>query len=101
MSYSLSFSEEFYSPEGVGPYECTERTDRPTTLIEAIRSMSVRDYRQACRLANIDPTTECADWELMQYARESIDSCDALSSPIGVYLDHEHTIKVQVFEPVD
>lgn len=108
MSYELSFSEEFYTDESF-PYD-TRSSDKATTLYQAIITLQDRDvetFRQACVEAGLVDSdisldiighSETLPVELMTYAREQVNTCTDLSSPVEVWLDEGGYITVRVYD---
>lgn len=102
MSYSLSFSEEFYYANDEGESGELQRNidGKPFTLHSAVRMMPADDFRGACKAAGIDPYTESAVHDLIEHARRTVDSCATIGVPVEVYLDVDRDFSVKVYEAV-
>jgi hypothetical protein len=102
MSYGLFFSEGFFADETF-PYE-TERSDRPTTVYQAIISLPLRDKLAIARevLGSAHPVmcvqSESFACDVLDKIRET-DTCSDLSSPVEVYIDPERWYSVLVYDP--
>jgi hypothetical protein len=99
MSYSLSFSESFFTDETF-PYD-TEPSERPTTVYQAIISLPRREQVVIARevLGSKHPVlhvmSESFACDVLEKVRET-DSCADLSSPVEVYIDPEGWYSVLV-----
>lgn len=101
MAYDLSFSESFFS----GPDYYPEKSDRPTTVMQAIESLSDEEkIAIAVNVLGADPDSAhlCVDSEsfnhdVMEEIRKT-NTCDTLSSPITVYIDKDGWYSVTVYE---
>jgi hypothetical protein len=113
MSYSLSFSEDFFTgyPNGeIGGDDIRNLypvTSRPQCVVQALVSLEAREpaeFRSMARkalgykLPDKQPIDETVFWELLE-AVKKYDTCDTLSPPINVYVcDGEY---VTVYEDVE
>ena len=101
MSYSLSFSPEFFTDETF-PYD-TEPSNRPTTVYQAILSLPKRDQVAIAREVLKSPhpvlhvMSESFAADVLDRVRET-DSCADLSSPVEVYIDAEGWYSVLVYD---
>lgn len=101
--HSHSFSEQFYCPDGADPYDPNTwelEHAEPKTLIAAIARLEKEDpesFNTACEAANIYPKDECVHWELLHFARETVNAVDDYRSPIRVYLSEDFHHYVEVF----
>jgi hypothetical protein len=108
MSYSLSFSEEFFSghPDGEIGGDDIRRlypvTERPQSVIEALVSMESlqpAEFRVMVKevlgysLRDSEPADESVFWDLLEKVRE-YDTCDTLTPPIEVYVNKDHYVTV-------
>ena len=91
MSYSLSFSPEFYDSED------EYSKDRPFTVRQAIMAMPDDRFAEMARkVFGCEPDFVDAD-TVMQKITET-DTCGTLSSPVDVYIDPEGYFTVDVYE---
>lgn len=113
MSYSLSFSEDFFSgtPDGeIGGddiHKLYPVTARPQCVVQALVSLESREpaeFRGMVKkalgytLPDEQPADETVFWELLEKVRE-YDTCDTLSPPIKVYVcEGEYVI---VYEDIE
>jgi hypothetical protein len=101
MSYSLSFSEEFFTDETF-PYE-TGRSKRPTTVYQAIISLPKSEQVSIAREVMKSPhpvlyvQSESFACDVLEKVRET-DACADLSSPVEVYIDPEGWYSVLVYD---
>ena len=101
MSYSLSFSESFFADETF-PYD-TEPSDRPTTVYQAIISLSKADQVAIAREVMKSPhpvlyvQSESFACDVLDKIRET-DTCATLGSPVEVYIDPEGWHSVLVYD---
>jgi hypothetical protein len=102
MSYSLSFAEDFFADETF-PYD-TKRSDRPTTVYQAIISLPKADQVAIARDALGSPhpylyvMSESFAADVLDKIRET-DACADLASPVEVYIDPEGWHSVLVYDP--
>ena len=102
MSYELSFSDEFFAPAELDTGMAIPLTEHPTTLIEAIAVLDRDDYSEACKEAGIHPDSESAEWELLDYAKNEVCTCDSIArGPIRVYLTRDYSIWATVYSADD
>jgi hypothetical protein len=101
MSYGLSFSESFFTDETF-PYE-TARSDRPTTVYQAIISLPKADQVAIAREVLKSPhpvlyvQSESFALDVLDKIRET-DTCADLSSPVEVYIDQDGWFSVLVYD---
>ncbi len=103
MSYSLSFSEEFYTDETF-PYD-TKKSKRPTNVYQAIISMPVSEVRQMAKDVFGIKEDRFGYWyhsesfgsDVLDKIRET-DTCSNLDSPVRVWIDPEGNYSVLVYD---
>lgn len=100
MSYSLSFSPEFFFAEGE-PYDGgPEPSHRPVSVWHAIESMRVlwpeRWNLMARELFKCEPQFLTA--ETVHDAIRETDTCSNLDCPVSVWIDREGWWTVEVYE---
>jgi hypothetical protein len=101
MSYSLSFSEEFFTDETF-PYDTTP-SNRPTTVYQAIVSLPKAEQLAIARDVMNSPhpvlyvQSESFAADVLEKIRET-DTCADLSSPVEVYIDAEGWYSVLVYD---
>jgi hypothetical protein len=104
MSYSLSFSEEFFTDESF-PYDTTP-SDRPTTVYQAIVSLPKAEQLAIAREVMKSPhpvlyvQSESFAADVLDRVRET-DSCADLTSPVEVYIDSEGWYSVLVYDSME
>jgi hypothetical protein len=104
MSYSLSFSESFFTDETF-PYD-TQPSNRPTTVYQAIISLPKAEQLAIARevLKSSHPAlyvqSESFAADVLERVRET-DSCTDLSSPVEVYIDPEGWYSVLVYDSAE
>lgn len=97
MSYSLSFSPEFFcAPDESERAPAVNVFGEPISVHGAIRMMGKRDWSRACRANGLDPRT--ADASDLESAVREIDSCRNIDAkgPIEVYVTPDHDVSVFV-----
>ncbi len=100
MSYSLSFSPEFFFNEGE-PYDGgPEPSQRPTSVWHAVESMRVLEPERWRDLAQdvFGTEPEFLTAETVLERIEATNSCRDLSSPVEVYIDADGWHSVRVYE---
>ena len=101
MSFSLSFSDDFFFPEY--DFYVEEPNDKPTNLYQAILTLerdNRKDFLEACRIHGIAPDCEGTAFELVEAAKR-VDTCTGLSAPIDVWLSEDGYISVEVYDRED
>ena len=90
MAYGHSFGPEFYYPSGREP----RKTRRPTTVAEALASMSEKEWQAACKEVGLNPEYAGID-DMMTIVKET-DLVTNLDSPVSVWIDPDgwHTVEV-------
>jgi len=100
MSYSHSFSPEFYFNKGE-PYDALGDTRRPTSVWAAIEGMRLRRPLEWADLAKeefgLDNPKYLTSEAVMDRIRE-IDTVGDLSSPVDVWIDKEGYFTVDVYD---
>ncbi len=91
MSFSLSFAPEFFCRGDdfePGP------SDRPTSVWQALESMSDEDWHSMCQDLGLSP--DFTDYDTIIDMIRETDSCSNLNSPVKVWIDPEghHTVLV-------
>lgn len=95
MPFSLSFSEEFFT--GTVPLEEVELCRRPTSVIQAIVSMTAEEYDALAREEFgiepelLDPT------DVLDRVRDT-DTCTDLSPPVAVWIDRDGYFQLLIHE---
>jgi hypothetical protein len=92
MSYDLCFSPEFF---GAGEDEDMIISDRPTTLTQAIFSLSDEKFEEIKDFMELPDTI---DREYLLGLVEDTNSCTNLSSPVEVWIDPEGWCTVLVYD---
>jgi len=91
--YSLSFSDDFW-----GDAYNAKRSKRPTTIADALASMSKKDWDRMAR----DVFGVKGDYleidEVMLKIQET-NTCSNLNSPVEVWIDEEGYYTVLVYDP--
>jgi hypothetical protein len=102
MAFGLSFSPEFFFNEGE-PYDFSEKSDRPTSVWQAIISMSDEEWRDIAvdvfgmgddMIDYLSPET------VLDKVRET-GTCTDLRSPVEVWIDPDGHYTVSVYERKD
>ena len=109
MSYSLSFSEDFFTgqPDGEIGGDSIRRlypvTRRPQSVMQALVSLEAREPTQFRAIVQEalgyslpehgQPADETVHWELLE-AIKKYDTCDTLTSPISVYVCEGYCVRV-------
>lgn len=94
MPYALSFTEEFFCE---GDPDAVEASDRPTSVYQAIRSLSDETWEQIARdvfgveADRLDPLT------VLDRVRET-NTCSNLDSPVRVWIDEEGWYDLLIFD---
>jgi hypothetical protein len=105
MSYSLSFSEEFFTDKTY-PYE-TKPSERPTTVYQAIISlrkhelMAIAKDVLKCKHPYLEVTAEDFAGKVLDKVRETNTCSDIFSrsgTPVSVWIDPEGWYTVEVYE---
>lgn len=99
MSYELSFSESFFTGE-----EETQKTDTPTSILEAVENLSeserldigINVFGYSETTAKIWITTESFAYDVLERVRET-DTCSNLDTPVRVWIDSEGHYTVDVY----
>lgn len=113
--FSLDFTEGFFYGEGYTLDEPPERSDRPTSVLQALISLSEEELNQIC--IDVMPETpehlqkeHATDCDLKYFSYDSkiaylLDmvrhngSCRDLSPPVEVYIDKGGWCSIRVYEP--
>lgn len=98
MAFDLSFSEEFFT----GTVDYPERSETPTSVLQALVSMEPAEWAEYCRehLNGVDPDAECAARAALKRVRE-VNTCTDLRSPVEVWLEPEGYYSVRVYDSRD
>ncbi len=93
MSYALSFAPEFYW--GKVPVEKIKPSDRPTSVYQAILSLTDEQWASLARqLFGIEPNN--LDVEMVMQRVAETNTCRNLDSPVEVWIDHDGFFSVVV-----
>jgi hypothetical protein len=100
MSYSLSFSPEFFFAEGE-PYDGgPEVSEAPISVwnaIESMRQLTPEDWADMAReLFGVEP--EYLTPEAVLEKIQETNTCRNLESPVEVYIDSEGNYSVEVYD---
>lgn len=96
MSYSLSFSEEFWSA-----VNCTPMTPgKPRTIFEALEEMPEDEWEEMCNHLFPKVHYECIDIEDVMERIRATDTCSNLDSPVEVWVDEEGLYRIWVYDDV-
>jgi len=97
MAKVMSFADDFYTG-GLETHDFVARSDRPTSVIQALASMLGEPWAELCREWGHDPET-AEPWELLADLRDAgVMSCDGHEGPITVYFDAAGDISVTIYE---
>lgn len=98
MAYSLDlFGPDFWSIDGDldnGPYD----KKRPVTIAQALRAMRKKDWVDLCKTHGLHPDYTSVE-DVLPIIQE-INTCDSLTTPVGVWCDDQGYIMVNVFDPI-
>jgi hypothetical protein len=92
MSYSLSFSPEFFSSED------DFSSDKPFTVEQAIAVMDPDCRADMVREVFSDFQPETVTDEMIASKVRETNTCGTISSPVDVWIDPEGSYRVDVFE---
>ncbi len=85
MGYELSFSNEFYfAPDETERAPAVNADGKPISLYGAIMAMPRLAFYKACRKAGIYHRSHDAAVELTNYARQEVNHCRNINSPVEV-----------------
>ena len=99
MSFSLSFTEEFYTGEGYSYDEPPPESETPTSVLQALVSMHPDDCAEYCRsVVKVEPDDSTAYRAAIKYIRETVDTCTDIRSPVEVWLDPDGFWTVLVYD---
>jgi hypothetical protein len=97
MSFDLSFSQEFLYGEGYSIDEPPPRSDKPTSVLQALVSLSDEELEELRESVGIDilVSYDTAIAEIFDRVRET-NTCTNLRSPVEVWIDPKgwHTLLV-------
>ncbi len=98
MTYSLDFSNDFFVGSGEAEMNRYElRSERPTSVYQAIASMEGPDWENMCRcIFGADPAFVSIE-AVMTMVRET-NTCSNLKSPVRVWIDEEGLCTVRVYD---
>lgn len=95
MAFGLSFSEEFFWGDGRSELE---RSERPTSLAQAILSMPDDEWIGYCKdIFGRYMLGRPSLGDAVEKARQ-VDTCMSLESPVEVWLDEDGCYTVLVYE---
>ncbi|MEE9594262.1 MAG: hypothetical protein V3V92_02575 [Candidatus Hydrothermarchaeales archaeon] len=100
MSYSLSFTESFFS----GPEDYPEPSDRPTNVLQAIESLSGEEklniaqevFNYQGRLSEFFAFGEGFNHSVLNKVRET-NTCTDISSPVEVWIDDKGWFTLTIY----
>ena len=95
MAFSLSFSPEFY-----GDCYNAQPSDRPTTVADALASMSDEQWESMAQDV-FGCSGEYLGIEDVMAEIEETDTCSDLSSPVSVWIDDDGYFTVDVYDERD
>lgn len=96
MSYSLSFSPEFFYGNELDQ-DPEEKSNRPKSVYQALISMDKRDWNEMAKeVFGVSGNRISVD-DVMQKIRDT-DSCSGLRSPVEVWIDRDGFYTVDVYE---
>lgn len=94
MTYSLSFSPEFFCD---GDPDAIQPGPRPTSVYQAIVSMRSDTWAQMARnVFGVEPG-RLDPWTVLEKVRET-DTCGNLDPPVHVWIDEEGHFGVDVYD---
>lgn len=98
MPHSLDFSDEFFiGPDEIEMNRSELRSERPTSVYQAIASMEDPNWENVCRcIFDSDPAFVSIE-TVMAMVRET-NTCSDLRSPVRVWIDEEGLCTVLVYE---
>lgn len=96
MPYELSFSPEFFSHEDEPYSGAPGPSDRPTSVWQALDSMSDEDWHSMCLSLGLSP--DFTDYETIIDMIHQTNRCSSLTSPVEVWIDPEGIHTVLVYE---
>jgi hypothetical protein len=99
MAFELSFSDEFFYGEDCDFYDRRPaKTDRPTSVLQALVSMSGRRWMEMAREVFGEDSGEDVGYpEVMDRIRET-NTCSDLRSPVEVWIDEDGWYRVSVYD---
>lgn len=101
MTYSLSFSDEFFAgPDETEMNPSELRSERPTSVYQAIASMNGPEWDNMCRCI-FDADPEFVSIETVMAMVRETNTCSDLRSPVRVWIDEEGLCTVRVYEKED
>ena len=94
MSHALSFSPEFFSGEVDSP----QRSDRPTSVRQAIASLSEEAWRElAAAVFDVRPQELSPDAVLARVL--ATNTCTSFNEPVEVWIDRQGGYTLHVYSP--
>lgn len=103
--YGLSFSDEFFYGDGTYDYYSMPPSNRPTSVLQAIVSLSEEEKKAIARDVLgvpkdlLDVSIQCEDFEakVLDKVRET-DLCDDFYAPVTVYIDPDQFYSLIIYE---
>lgn len=92
MAYAHSFSQAFYGD----PYNTT-KSERPTTVCDALASMPDKDWRKMCK-AVFKRSADHVDIDDVLREIMAVDTVGTLSVPVDVWIDGDGFYTVDVYD---
>ncbi len=106
MSYELSFTENFFTGFNLDP----DRSDKPTSVLQALVSLPDKAYLTICREV-LSYNSDFVDDTLRDSCKEiygdiikeirAVNTCSTLTSPVEVWLDVEGCFTVLVYRTAE
>ena len=99
MPFELSFAEDFFCSEGYDDLcDHPPKSDRPTSIMQALVSMSPQRWMEMVReVFGAERADEVSYREVMNHIKV-VNTCSDLRSPVEVWIDGEGWFRVSVYE---
>lgn len=95
MSYSHSFSPEFYMADDSEDFR---ESVRPTTVRQALYSMPHKRWLEMCEDLYPDAEASCLDVDTVMDTIMETNTVSNLNSPVRVWIDPEGFYTVEVYD---
>ena len=99
MAFAMSFAPEFFWGDGSIAPDDLPRSDHPTCVYQAIRSLSDDQWSALARDV-FDCSPDDLDLESVLCKVQETNTCRNLDSPVGVYVDPEGFYTLLIHEPI-
>ncbi len=102
MAYSLSFNREFFSGDGEVDMYSIQPSNRPTSVLQAIISLSNEEKINIAKevMESTNPEfyvdSESFEFDVLEKVRET-NTCSNLDTPVSVWIDPEGWYTVEVY----